>query len=149
MLSQAQQIAKDNNINLKQISLKILVPLLEFSSLEDDETLQDKWTNLFVNYIDSNEKYESTIFPFILNQLSSKEVIEIDRIYTINSTSFFNKIEISGITKSNFIRLGLVEVIPENGKLNSFTRHLGGNSNRVRMTALGKEFVKCCSPKNK
>lgn len=150
ILSKAQKIVQESGINIKQISLKQLVPLLEYSSLEDDETLQDKWTNLLVNFIDSNEKYESTIFPFILNQLSSKEVIELDEIYNKNNSFYMNRIIVSGVTKSNFIRLGLVELIIDTSttQRKSFSNYLmGSTGNQVKITELGKEFVECCSSK--
>lgn len=148
ILNKAQKIVADSGINIKQMSLKALVPLLEYSSLEDDETLQNKWTNLLVNFVDSNEKYESTIFPFILNQLSSDEVIELDKIYNNKNLNAFNPTILSGVTKSNFIRLGLVELIIDNSQKKYFTMHfLGNKSNRVKITELGNKFVECCSPR--
>lgn len=147
ILSKAQKIVQESGINIKQISLKKLVPLLEYSSLEDDETLQDKWTNLLVNYIDSNEKYESTIFPFILNQLSTNEIIELERIYEIKITET-KAIKLSGIDKSNLLRLGLIEpstnsntirTIQKNNSIGGFAKYL--------ITDIGNEFVECCSPK--
>ena len=66
IFSDAKRIAEENNITIKQINLKTLVPLLEFSSLEEDETLQQKWSNLIVNFSNANGIYESSIYPFIL-----------------------------------------------------------------------------------
>lgn len=148
ILGKAQKIVADSGINIKQISLKALVPLLEYSSLEDDETLQNKWTNLLVNFVDSNEKYESTIFPFILNQLSSDEVIELDDIYNKKEFNLVKVTITSGVTKSNFIRLGLVEIIINTAQKRTFAMHFNGNnSSRVKLTELGKKFVECCSPR--
>lgn len=145
ILNKAQKIVEQNDISIKQISLKALVPLLEYSSLESDVTLQDKWANLLVNFIDINEKYESTIFPFILNQLSTKEINEIVRIYE-NTSVDSRTIKISGVDKSNLIRLGLIEEYSLSSVL--FIR----KKNELRpikyqLTELGKEFIKCCSSK--
>lgn len=148
ILGKAQKIVADSGINIKQMSLKALVPLLEYSSLEDDETLQNKWTNLLVNFVDSNEKYESTIFPFILNQLSSDEVIELDDIYNKKELNLFKVTITSGMTKSNFIRLGLVEIIINTNQKRTFSAHFNVNNvRRVKLTELGEKFVECCSPK--
>jgi hypothetical protein len=144
ILTKAQKIVQESDINVKQISLKALVPLLEYSSLEDDETLQDKWTNLLVNFIDSNEKYESTIFPFILNQLSSNEVLELERIFEIDLLTF-DSIKLSGIETSNITRLGLIaRVISEDGFI--FTED-EISPIYYNITDLGNEFIKCCLPR--
>jgi hypothetical protein len=145
ILTKAQKIVQESGINIKQISLKALVPLLDYSSLEDNETLQDKWTNLLVNYIDSNEKYESTIFPFILNQLSSKEVLELERICDIDELTF-DSIQLSGVETSNIARLGLIaRVISEDGYIFMDDEIIPIYYN---ITDLGKEFIRCCSPRN-
>lgn len=64
----------EENVTPKEISSKVLFPLLEGISLEDDETLQDMWANLIVNYIDSEQTLRITVYPGILKQLSSQEV---------------------------------------------------------------------------
>jgi hypothetical protein len=148
ILVKAQKIVADSGINIKQISLKALVPLLEYSSLEDDESLQDKWTNLLVNFIDSNEKYESTIFPFILNQLSSDEVIELDNMYNKKFVNLIKVSILSGVTKSNFIRLGLAEIVIDTSSKKAFATHYTTSKpSRVKITELGCKFVECCSPR--
>src|SRR6218665_338494 len=146
ILTKAQKIVNENNIDIKKISLKQLVPLLEYSSLEDDETLQDKWTNLMVNFIDSNENYTSTIFPFILNQVSTNELKILEMFYTlpkidINSKAF-RKIEFD-----NLVRLGVI--------VQSYDDEIFiYNEDEVKVipfyfniTDLGKEFFKCCLPR--
>lgn len=108
IFSEAKKIADDNNISLKQINLKTLVPLLEFSSLEEDETLQIKWTNLIVNFSNVSKEYESSVFPFILNQLTANEAREIDKIYEVKKISRMG-MRHSGVEAVNLIRLGLIE----------------------------------------
>ena len=70
----AKKIADEAKIDIKQINLKALVPYLEGVSLEEDETLQEMWANLFVNYIDSKKNLTINVFPDILRQLSTEEV---------------------------------------------------------------------------
>ena len=140
IFSEAKRIAEENNISIKQIDLKILVPLLEFSSLEEDKTLQQKWSNLIVNFSDESQNYESSIFPFILSQLNKKDV---DGFESLNTKSFNHYIGVlnSRIVKDNLLRLGLIET------------HTSGAYSEVpighkhRKTELGIQFYNCCSNK--
>ncbi|HEX8562606.1 MAG TPA: hypothetical protein VF676_06470 [Flavobacterium sp.] len=146
----AQKIVIERGINPQQISLKALVPLLEFSSLEEEESLQEKWSNLIVNYVDADSKYKSTIFPWILNQISSmeclllKDIVERDHIYGVN-------IDRSGVDYSNLVRLGLLErktlrpttgLNPRKGVQRMILQMSKGE---FVITPLGIEFVNCCS----
>src|SRR5829696_7046169 len=49
ILLKAKNYVEKNNIPIKEISIKILVPLLDKASLEEDEVLQDKWAKMLVN----------------------------------------------------------------------------------------------------
>lgn len=141
IFSRAKEIAEENNLSIKQINLKTLVPLLEFSSLEEDENLQDKWSNLIVNFSNAKANYESSIFPFILNQLSSREVVELDRIKfekEINS----NLINLNEIEISNLKRLGILERVSLEGF--SFTED-EVIPTYYKITEIGYQFIDCCS----
>ncbi|OXA85210.1 Abi-alpha family protein [Flavobacterium hibernum] len=141
IFSDAKRIAEENNLSIKHINLKTLIPLLEFSSLEEDETLQKKWSNLIVKFSDANQHYESSIFPFILNQLSASEAIELDRIQLkkgIRSTSF----RISEIQISNLKRLGLIDRIINEGFMFSEEEN---SPVYYSVTEIGIQFINCCS----
>lgn len=140
IFSKAKKIAEENNISIKQINLKILVPLLEFSSLEEDETLQDKWSNLIVNFSNANAIYESSIYPFILNQLTTSEALKLDKIKDVTEISN-SEIELSDIEISNVIRLGLLERIIMEGFI--FTDET--DTKYYTVSSLGKSFLNCCS----
>ncbi|WP_281631463.1 Abi-alpha family protein [Flavobacterium luteolum] len=150
IFSSAKKIAEENNFKIKQINLKMLVPLLEFSSLEEDETLQQKWCNLIVNFSDESQNYESSIFPFILNQLSSREVMELDKLKLIeqievNRQKRIASTKLSDIEISNLIRLGVLERIIIEG----FPFYEPDGSVYYTVSALGKEFINCCSNNRK
>lgn len=146
ILNKAQKIIEESGINTKQISLKTLVPLLEYSSLEEDETLQDKWANLIVNYADSNEKLTSTIFPYILNQLSTNEITVLESVCNKN---YFIRVDydFSGIEISNLIRLGLIEIYDDGifyfHDINAIPKDKGGI--RYSITELGIELISICT----
>lgn len=73
ILLKAKNYVEKNNISLKEIPIKILVPLLEKASLEDEEKLQEKWSNMLVNMVDSETNFQNQIFPHILSQMSIGE----------------------------------------------------------------------------
>jgi len=90
ILNRANRYCIKHNINPKKISLKLLSPLLEYSSLEDDDDLQDKWSILFSNLIDSEQNIENNVFPYILSQLSKDEFFSLEKVYN-NKVSRFLK----------------------------------------------------------
>ena len=80
ILTKADEYIKKNNIQVKQIPLKVLVPLLEGASLEEDNNLRDKWSALLVNYVDQYKNIDTLIFPEILKQLSGNEARCLDKM---------------------------------------------------------------------
>jgi len=147
ILEKAQKIVKERNIDTKKVSLKILVPLLEYSSLEEDETLQEKWVNLLVNYIDSKEKYESTIFPFILSQLTSTEACDLENFRENTLNLLKESAFVGGL--ANLTRLGLInKTLPKLEAKEETTmrrkRIIVSYSNKgdwYEITELGKQFL--------
>lgn len=147
IFSKVKDKVEKNNLTLKQVSLRTLVPLLEYSSLENDEKIQEKWINLTVNFIDAKEKYESSIYPYLLSQLSSIEIQVLDRMYSDFKVNCYSKLKINGAIKSNLIRLGLVETVVNRRILKRLSIINQGSENMVVLTDLGKEFIECCSSK--
>ena len=72
-LVKTEKYAKERGIKLKEIPIKILVPLLENASLEDNEEMQDKWVKMLTNMVDSECNLQNQIFPYILSQISITE----------------------------------------------------------------------------
>ncbi|MCT4215271.1 hypothetical protein HZP46_07265 [Elizabethkingia anophelis] len=81
MLNKAKEYCEKNKIEFKKITLKILAPLLEYSSLEENEEMQNKWSILLSNLIDSKQNIENHVFPYILSQLSKDEFYSLEEIY--------------------------------------------------------------------
>ena len=81
MLNKAKEYCEKSNISPKIISLKVLCPLLDYSGLEEDEVLQDKWAILLSNMVDSEQNIENHVFPYILSQLSSNEFLILEKVY--------------------------------------------------------------------
>lgn len=81
ILTKAKFYCEQHNIKSKKISLKILAPLIEYSSLEEDNLMQDKWSILLSNLVDSEQNIENHVFPYILSQLSIDEFLFLEKIY--------------------------------------------------------------------
>ena len=73
ILIKAEEYVEKKNIKIKEIPIKILVPLLENASLEENEDLQDKWANMLANLADSESNLQNQIFPYLLSQISIEE----------------------------------------------------------------------------
>ena len=80
MINKAQKYCASNNIDPKNIPLKILYPIMEYSALEESDKLQDKWAILLSNMVDSEQNIENHVFPYILSQISTKEFQIVDSI---------------------------------------------------------------------
>jgi hypothetical protein len=82
IIKKTEKLLNKNNIQPKDIKLKILLPLLNYSSLEEDENLQDKWANLLTNALDpERSKYIMPIYFEILKDLTPIEANLLDFLY--------------------------------------------------------------------
>jgi hypothetical protein len=81
MLNKAKAICEKNGVPIKTISLKLLCPLLDYSSLEEDNFLQERWVHLLVNMVDSRKNIKNHVFPYILSQISETEFKIIESAY--------------------------------------------------------------------
>ena len=88
LLLKARRFCEEKGISPKKVPLKVLVPLLENSSLEEDEDIGTKWENLLINSL--NPACEYSIIPSyieILKQISPYEALFLDEVYDIFGTS--------------------------------------------------------------
>lgn len=82
IVNKAKDYCEKNKIAPKEVSLKLLCPLLDYAGLEEDEQLQDKWAVLLSNLIDSEQNIQNHVFPYILSQISIDEFKVIEKTYT-------------------------------------------------------------------
>lgn len=87
ILSDAELLLKEKNINPKKVSLKVLVPLLDLSSYEEDENIQKKWSHLTTHILDDNTDiiFQQNCIS-ILNKMSSKDAELLDDIFELFNT---------------------------------------------------------------
>ncbi len=84
LINKAEQFLKQEGLDSpdRAVPIKIMVPLLEGATLEEDDALQNTWAALLTNYgmqksgIEPHRSYIS-----ILEQLSSTEAIIISKVY--------------------------------------------------------------------
>lgn len=149
-----ERIMIEEDVEPREISSKVLLPILEGSSLEDDEKLQDMWANLFVNYVDSSNLSINISYPGILRQISSNEAHFLNHLYDnpkygIQTRGkqifvFFEQHEVN-----NLERLGLIE---EDKEYSTSMERPGevnwGGTGAYFFTPYGKDFVKACRRNN-
>ena len=169
IMQKTKKLLEHNKINPKKISLKLFVPLLESSSLEEEELMKDKWAALLANAI--NPDYKEEIRPSyvgILKELSPTEVRLLDKMCEelnkkLPEDKYEDMFSFDNICKyldlseeeyyimsDNLIRLNLCQSAPFRG----FRINGGGPEKdkpaliRTRkisyLTPLGYSFVKAC-----
>lgn len=167
ILVEAQTILRSLGVNPQKVNLKTLIPIIEFGSLEEDESMQRRWASLLANA--ANPKYSPSIppaFPEILKQLSPNDALVLDNIFDTELPKlpadriswesggvYVNGLESAlGIshdeivfTLDNLHRLGLcAPPTPPEGasgyaRSNQILEYYG-----VYLTAIGASFVKAC-----
>jgi len=160
IIHKAETYIRENNIEIKQIPVKILIPLLEGASLEEDNSLRDRWAALLVNYADSSNDMSTTIFPDILIQLSPKDAIMLDFMYKNKRYDFIDFMPIGnelGLNMANIYnlkRLGLIDLLrdlyteepyfEDNGE--TFRQEIFDDGiAEMYITELGNMFVEACN----
>ena len=73
MLVKAREKCIKAGINPQTISFKILCPLLEGASFEEDNEMTEVWASLLSNLVDSEQNIQNHIFPYLLSQISKEE----------------------------------------------------------------------------
>ena len=168
-LGRTQEMLNKAGIDPKSVPLRVLIPLLDGASLEDDEKLSTKWAALLANAAISREATNSSqIFSSILTQLSPIDALILDEIssvaYSFQSQErplFQEYISFRGqiisdlklqedeyiFSIDNLRRLGLCIIDPPSfhvGVVNVESIKLIPRD-IVVMTKLGYEFINACS----
>ena len=157
-LEKIKKICEKEKIIIKKINLKVLFPYLVSVSLEEDENLQEMWSNLFVNYIDSKKNLQVIVYPEILKQISSEEAKLLIKIKELDGQIQFgakgrghydNYYNIEYL--ANLQRLGLIQeiidAIVDTGK-NTFSKMKEVqqiHSEGYYLTDFGYNFLNSCT----
>lgn len=153
-INKVKAIVDKQKVNVKRPEMKVLVSYLEGVSLEEDETLQDMWANLFTNYIDTDIILTLTVYPSILKQLSTTEVAilkHMDEYRKLHYRNDWHIIKSDGAI-GNLERLGLIR---NELKLSTYNQHTNDDghsdldieeigSDYYYLTSFGSDFVNAC-----
>lgn len=82
MLNKAKAYCEKHNVSVKQVSFKLLCPLLDYAGMEENEKLQEHWAILLGNLVDSEQNIENHVFPYILSQISVNEFEVTEKVYS-------------------------------------------------------------------
>ena len=81
-LQDVKEVASKAGLRLKPVAPRLLFPILDSSSLEDNEDLHQRWVALLTNAARTDFNGEVLpSFPDILKQLTSEEAQFLDRAY--------------------------------------------------------------------
>ncbi|MDF2188316.1 Abi-alpha family protein [Paraflavitalea sp. CAU 1676] len=153
IIQNAENILKEKGISTMQVSLKVMAPLLEGCSLEDDEELQQKWASLLVNTIASDSKIQSTLFSGILKEMSKQDAQVFEVILEACTTRIpfqgSTRIELNGRTTipMAFTNIPEIDLTFDNLKRLRLIRELRvshSNESPVIPTGLGLKFIEAC-----
>jgi hypothetical protein len=87
IVTKAEAYLKEKNIKTKQVSLKILAPLLEQCSLEEEDSLKEKWAALLANTVSEGSELNSTLYSHILGQMTKSDADLFQLLYRNSTTT--------------------------------------------------------------
>lgn len=81
LLGKLQSAIDKAGFDPQKIPDNIWIPAVQEASLQDDETIQEKWANLLANAADPRAEAIPPSFPKILSEMSSREARYLDHLY--------------------------------------------------------------------
>lgn len=156
-VKKAMKQLEDAGMSPKAIPMRTLAPLIEGGSLEDDESLVDRWASLLANAAGGSQDVPPS-FPNVLRELDPAAARVLDVVYAQNMSlapeirDEFSVVmkeqmrDVLGLTKEafafhidNLMRLRLVEPARVWATTDEDRR-------TVRLTEFGRAFVRACRP---
>lgn len=162
IVKKAQKIINESGLQKQQVPLKVLTPLIESSSLEEDGIMQEKWANLLANAATGFLGIKAN-YVEILKELSPLEATILDNIYLEANTEIdyekrktmqFDKNKIcqafslspeeGDLIIQNLYRLGLCQPPGSSGIMFGNERVGLQTTNVFELTSLGFHFIRAC-----
>ena len=84
ILQKAEDHLKSKGLNTRKVSLKTLTPLLEFSSVEEEPSLQQKWAALIANTVKEHSRLDTTLYSHLLSQLNKRDAEVFETIFELS-----------------------------------------------------------------
>lgn len=162
IVKKAQKVIDESGLPKQQIPLKVLTPLIESSSLEEDDQMQEKWANLLANAATGFSGIKAN-YVEILKELSPLEATILDNIYRAANTEIdyekrktmqFDKNKICQVFSltsdegdliiQNLYRLGVCQPPGSSGIMFGNERVGLQTTNIFELTSLGFHFIRAC-----
>lgn len=166
IVRKAEKFIETQGLKKHAADIKTLAPLLEFSSFETDETMQNRWAKLLANTVSDGSKV-LPVFVQILNELRPIEaqLLEVVYLATLNQSEEekklplqFSKERICDVYKialddfdlilQNLLRLGLCQPPGSTGIMFGNSRVALQTLDLFELTPFGKAFVEACRTDN-
>lgn len=87
ILTKAENHLKAKGLKSRKVSLKVLTPMLEYGSMEEDESLQDKWAALMANTVKEGSSINTTLFSNLLSQLSKTDADVLIKVHHFSTNT--------------------------------------------------------------
>lgn len=162
IIKKAKSIVENSKLDKKQVPLKILLPIMENASLEEEEIIQNKWANILANAITASKNITPN-YAEILKELSVLEVVILDKLFDESSKENdyekrkqlqFSKQKISEIFKlsseqadliiENLYRLNLCQAPAGHGIAVGQYKFALRTTEVFEFTTFGYYFVQAC-----
>ena len=154
---------EENGLSKQAVPLKVLVPLIDASSLEEDDSMQARWANLLANAISGLMDIKPNHVA-ILKELSPVEALILDKLYdavmvesdkTKRLQMQFSKAKIieglklneesANLLVENLFRLNLCRMPGSNGMTFGENMRVAVNTIDIfELTATGVDMIKGC-----
>lgn len=88
LIERANKFLADRGLSLptRKVPLQIAIPLIQGGSLEEDDSLQDRWASLLVNAGDASSNAEvRRAFISILEDLAPLDAVLLEKIYDVTA----------------------------------------------------------------
>lgn len=83
LFERVKTMLEEAGIEPKKVPLKLLGPIVEAASIEEDDTLQDKWAALLANAATEREDAIHPSFIEVLKQISATEAQFLDSLFLL------------------------------------------------------------------
>lgn len=83
LFERLKEMLGEAGIEAKRVPFKLLLPLIENASIEEDDDLQDRWAAMLANAAAGGNRGSGVepVFPVILKELGIREVKFLDELY--------------------------------------------------------------------
>jgi len=164
LMRRSEEVLRNLGINgpTRPVPMKIAIPLFQAASMEENDSLQDRWVNLLVNAANKDSGVEvNRSYIEILSQITPLEAQILDTLYSLP----FAEIQHAGVLTADLP--GRANLAPENSSMwmgepayeitlalanlarigtlrPTLTMGGGETFRRVTPTILGSAFVSAC-----